>query len=156
MNVESLMTKRVLACRVDETLNEAARIMWEHDCGFVPIIESDARPRVVGVVTDRDLCMAAYTRGRPLREIRIGDVMSTPVRSCRPGDSLAAAEATMREGQVHRLPVVDDGDLLQGVISLADVAREASRETRSRRHEVTATEVGETLAAIRKPRAIAA
>jgi CBS domain-containing protein len=156
MNVERLMTRNVASCRADDTLNEAARVMWEHDCGFVPIVEGDARPRIVGVVTDRDLCMAAYTRGRTLREIRIGDVMSTAVRSCRSSDGLAVAETTMREGQIHRLPVVDDGDLLLGVISLADIAREAAREARSRRHEVTATEVGETLAAILKPRAMAA
>jgi len=156
MNVEKLMTQGVVACRADDMLNDAARIMWEHDCGFVPIVESDARPRVVGVVTDRDLCMAAYTRGRALWEIRIGDVMSTAVRSCRPTESLAAAEETMRESQVHRLPVLDEGDRLLGVISLADIAREAARGARSRRHGVTATEVGETLAAIRRPRAIAA
>ena len=156
MRVEQVMAKNVVTCGPDDTVNDAARIMWEHDCGFVPIVEPGARPCVVGVVTDRDVCMAAYLRGRGLREIRIGDVMSTRVRSCRPADDVATAEATMRESQIHRLPVVDEGGLLLGVISLADIAREASRVARSRRHEVTAAEVGETLAAIRKPRAIAA
>lgn len=156
MNVEQIMTKDVATCCPDDTLNEAARLMWERDCGFVPVAEPSPTRRLVGIVTDRDLCMAAYTRGRSLGEIRIGDVMSTGVRSCKPSDDLAAAETTMRDSQVHRLPVVDDADQLLGVISLADIAREAAREAGSKRQEVTVAEIGETLAAIRQPREIAA
>lgn len=156
MNVEQIMTKDVATCCPDDTLNEAARLMWERDCGFVPVAEPSPNRRLVGIVTDRDLCMAAYTRGRSLGEIRIGDVMSTGVRSCKPSDDLAAAETTMRDSQVHRLPVVDDADQLLGVISLADIAREAAREAGSKRQEVTVAEIGETLAAIRQPREIAA
>ena len=156
MNVEQIMTKDVATCGPDDTLNDAARLMWERDCGFVPVAEPSPNRRLVGIVTDRDLCMAAYTRGRSLGEIRIGDVMSTGVRSCKPSDDLAAAETTMRDSQVHRLPVVDDADQLLGVISLADIAREAAREAGSKRQEVTVAEIGETLAAIRQPREIAA
>ena len=156
MNVEQIMTKDVATCGPDDTLNDAARLMWERDCGFVPVAEPSPTRRLVGIVTDRDLCMAAYTRGRSLGEIRIGDVMSTGVRSCKPSDDLAAAETTMRDSQVHRLPVVDDADQLLGVISLADIAREAAREAGSKRQEVTVAEIGETLAAIRQPREIAA
>ena len=155
MKVQELMTKDVASCTADETANEAARIMWERDCGFVPIAEPGPTRRLVGIVTDRDLSMAAYTRGRSLGEIRIGDVMSTGVRSCKAADDVAAAEATMRGAQVHRLPVVDDADQLLGVISLADIAREAAREARSKRQEVTVAEIGETLAAIRQPREVA-
>jgi CBS domain-containing protein len=154
MRVDKLMTKEVATCGPDDTLNRAAQLMWERDCGFVPVIEQSRR--VVGVVTDRDACMAAYTRGKPLPEIRVRDVMSTRVRACRPTDDVAAAEESMRESQVHRLPVVDDGDHLLGVISLADIAREAGRKAGSKSPEVSPAEIGETLARIRQPRAIAA
>jgi CBS domain-containing protein len=156
MKVEKLMTKDVAACGPDATLNDAARIMWERDCGFVPVTASDGSGRVVGIVTDRDICIAAYTRGQPLGQIRIADVMSRAIRSCKPGDELAAVEAAMRQARIHRLPVVDDADRLLGVISLADIAREAAREARGGRREVTAAQIGETLAAIRQPRSIAA
>jgi CBS domain-containing protein len=156
MKVEQLMTKRVATCAPGDTLNDAARIMWERDCGIVPIVEDGATPRVVGVVTDRDVCMAAYTRGQPLSQIRVRDAMSTGVASCRAGDDVHEAEQTMRRAQVHRLPVVDDANQILGVISLADIAREAAREAGSQRQEVTALEIGETLAAIRQPREIAA
>jgi CBS domain-containing protein len=156
MKVEKLMTKDVGTCGPGDTLNDAARIMWERDCGFVPIAQTDGSGRVLGILTDRDICIAAYTRGKPLKEIRVGEVMSTEIQSCGPGDDLAAAEATMRRSKIHRLPVVDDAGRLLGVISLADIAREAAREAGSRRREVTAAEIGETLAAIREPRSIGA
>lgn len=156
MKIEQLMTKSVATCGPDASLDQVARIMWEHDCGFVPVVENEQSRRVVGVVTDRDVCMAAYTRGQELREIRVGDVMSKAVRSCPPGRDVAAAEETMREAQVHRLPVVDDAGQLLGVISLADIAREAAREAGSPRPQVSTEEIGETLARIRQPREIAA
>lgn len=153
MKVEQLMTKAVATCAADDMLNEAARIMWEHDCGVVPITGGEGEgPRVVGMLTDRDVCMAAYTKGRPLSEICVRDAMSTEVQSCRPGTDLIEAEGLMRSAQVHRLPVVDDADQLLGVISLADIAREAAREVASRRRDVTIAEIGETLAAISQPR----
>jgi CBS domain-containing protein len=155
MKVEQLMTKEVACCRPDDSLDDAARIMWERDCGFVPVTEGEGR-HVVGVVTDRDLCMAAYFRGASLKAIPVREVMSTGVRSCRPGDEVSEAEATMRAAQVHRLPVVDDADQLLGLLSLADLAREAAREAGSRRREVTEAEIGGTLAAIRRARQLAA
>jgi CBS domain-containing protein len=154
MRIEQLMARGVATCGPDDTLHQAARLMWERDCGFVPVVGADRR--VVGVVTDRDACMAAYTRGQPLTEIRVRDVMSARVRACKPGDELTAAEEVMREAKVHRLPVVDEDGRLIGVISLADLAREAARGAGSRRRAVSTAEVGETLAGIRQPREIAA
>ena len=155
MKVEQLMTKQVDVCYPDHTLNDAARVMWERDCGVVPVVDGPSR-RLVGVVTDRDVCMAAYTRGHALWQIRVGDVMTAAVQACQPWHLLAEAEAAMRRTRVHRLPVVDDAGQLLGVISLCDIAREAARETGSKKPEVTPAEIGETLAAIRQPRAIAA
>jgi CBS domain-containing protein len=155
MRIEQLMARDVSTCGPDDTLQHAARLMWERDCGFVPVVEGADR-RVVGVVTDRDACMAAYTRGHALTEIRVRDVMSARVRACKPADELTAAEQVMREAKVHRLPVVDEDGRLIGVISLADLAREAARGAGSRRRAVSPAEVGETLASIRQPREIAA
>jgi CBS domain-containing protein len=156
MKVQQIMTKAVSSCVPDDTANQAARIMWERDCGFVPVVEDVRTQRVVGVVTDRDLCMAAYTKSRSLDQIRLRELMSTGIRACRAADDVADAEQKMREAQVHRLPVLDDANQLLGVISLADVAREAQREVGARRREVTVAEIGETLAAICQPREIAA
>lgn len=160
MKVEQVMTKGISSCVPSDTLNEAARVMWERDCGVVPVIQDAANPRIVGIVTDRDLCMAAYTKGLPLTQIHVGDVMSTQVFSCRPDDELRQAERTMQRAHVHRLPVLDSADQILGLVSLADIAREAtreaSREAGGRRREVTPLEIGETLAVILQPREIGA
>jgi CBS domain-containing protein len=155
MKVEQIMTKDVGTCCPEETLNEAARIMWERDCGFVPVVDGAEQRRVVGVVTDRDVCMATYTRGQAPTQVCVGEVMSRGVRTCRTGDDLKTAESVMREAKVHRLPVVDDADQLLGVISLADIAREAARQAGAKRKQVTTAEIGEAVADIRAPRRIA-
>jgi CBS-domain-containing membrane protein len=80
------------------------------------------------MVTDRDVCMAAYTQGRPLREMRVGEVMSSKVHACRMADDLEVAERMMKSRQVRRLPVLDTDERLVGMLSLNDLALRAARE----------------------------
>jgi len=152
MRVEELMHKGVRVCRPDEAMTEAARIMWEADCGCVPVVSGAGDGRLVGIVTDRDLCMAAYTRGKPLAELCVRDAMSRDVRSCAPGDTLAAAAGAMRAAQVRRLPVVDAAGQLLGIVSLSDVAREFTRLRARGKKGISAVELGELLAGICEPR----
>jgi CBS-domain-containing membrane protein len=126
--------------------------MWERDCGVVPITTQGPERRVVGVVTDRDVCMASYTRGQRLDEIRIGDVMSTVVCACRPEDEPGRAEELMKQAQVHRLPVVDAANQLLGMVSLADLARRAKSSAAKSDPQLSPAAIGETLAAISQPR----
>ena len=114
MKVEQLMTRNVTSCRASDPLNRAAEIMWKHDCGVVPVIaEGDGSGRVVGMLTDRDICMAAYTQGRPLAQIPVASAMSQHVYSCRASDAIAVALKVMETNQVHRLPVVDQNEQLR-------------------------------------------
>lgn len=156
MKVSDLMQKDVKSCSIHDTLNAAARQMWENDCGCVPVLDENSR--VVSMVTDRDVCMAACFHNRPLSEIRIPDAMSNKIFSCRRDDAIETAEKTMRENQIRRLPVIDDGGRLFGILSLSDIALEAERERRSRRgsQEVKSEEVAVTLAAICAPHGPAA
>ncbi len=124
MKVADVMTKSVRSCAPSCTLNEAAREMWENDCGVVPVV--DTSRTVVGMITDRDICMAAYTRGRPLNEIPVEQVMARKLLACRPDSSLTEAEETMRTAQVRRLPVTDERGALVGLITLNDIARAAT------------------------------
>jgi CBS domain-containing protein len=149
MRVEQLMTRNVRTCSPDESLSAAARIMWESDCGCVPVV---AGARVVGMLTDRDVCMAAYTQGQPLRDIPVATAMARAVRSCRTRDSVSTALRIMTTGQVHRLPVLDEDDSLVGIVSMADIAREAAREHAAPKREVTDVQVAETIEAISQPR----
>jgi CBS domain-containing protein len=125
--------------------------MWDQDCGCLPVAGGDGITRVVGVITDRDICMCALFQNKPLQELRVSDAMAKQVQTCRPGDTLADAEKKMREARIRRLPVVDGEDTLVGMISLADLAQEAARERAGTSQEITETEVGDTLAAICEP-----
>lgn len=123
MQAKDLMSKQPRAVRNTERLDAAARVMWENDCGFCPVV--DAEGVVVGVLTDRDLCMAVYTQGRPLAELPAVAAMARHVRACRAEDPLAAVLQAMEQIQVHRLPVVDARGHLVGVIGTNDLLRAA-------------------------------
>jgi CBS domain-containing protein len=136
------MTSDVVACRPSDTLDRVAQVMWDCDCGAVPIVDDGGC--IVGMVTDRDACMAAYTRGRLLSEILVDSVMSRDVVSARLDEAVADVEARMKERQIRRVPVVDDDDRLRGMLSLNDLALQSTK----RRSGVSQEEVVETLAAI--------
>lgn len=153
MKVHQLMTRTVETCGSDQRLDQAAAIMWERDCGVLPIVAAgNGTGRVVGMLTDRDICMAAYTQGRPLHEIPVSTAMSQDVRSCRPTDSVGVALKVMETNQIRRLPVVDGDDHLVGLLSIADVGREAAREHVQPRPAVTDAALGQALEAIAAPR----
>jgi CBS domain-containing protein len=153
MNVEELMTGNVRTCCPNDPLSDAARIMWEADCGCVPVTEECyGSAKVVGMITDRDICMAAYTQGLPLSEIEIGSVMATTLCSCRMTDSIATALKILEQNQIHRLLVLDQDDTLMGLLSLTDIAREAKREHGGTTNEVSDAEVGRVVEAISAPR----
>lgn len=153
MLVAQLMTRQVVECRPDSTLAQAAQLMWDHDCGCLPVCSVDGSHRVVGMITDRDVCMSALVQGRPLPELQVGDAMSRPVIFCRPKDPLSDVETMMRAARIRRLPVVGECEELVGMIALADLAREAAAESTQPKRKVTETEVADTLAAICRPAA---
>ena len=151
MKVEQVMSRNVKTCLPNDTLNRVAQLMWENDCGCVPVVDDDGR--AVGIITDRDVCMAAYTQGGQLSRLCVGSAMAHEVRSCRPTDTVAEAESIMRAAQVRRLPVVDAERHIVGLLSLNDIAREVARERgASGKPELGSEEVAETLGAICVPR----
>jgi CBS domain-containing protein len=146
MNIEQVMTRNVKTCAIHSTLDDAARIMWDRDCGSVPVV--DEEQRVVGMITDRDICMSAWSQGRPLVELRVANAMSPRIHTCKPLDSIESAEEIMRKQQVRRLPVIDPDGRLLGILSLTDIAIEAACGAQARNKSITAREVGETLAGV--------
>jgi len=122
------MCREVESCRVEDDLNRPAQLMWELDIGSVPVVEGAGE--VIGMITDRDVCMAAYTRGLPLSAIRVGEVMSRDLESCAPGTSAEVALSIMMEARVRRLPVIHPEDGLVGILSLCDFAQAADRARR--------------------------
>lgn len=151
LRVRDLMQPDVRFCMPEDALSEPARIMWERDCGCVPVVSSDGSRRVVGMITDRDLCMASYMKGRRLAEMQVAEVMSDRVHTCRTDDPVSEAVHVMQSRQVRRLPVVDARGRLRGLLSLADVA-EAAIGRRAPAGAVDEAAVAHTLEAICRPR----
>jgi CBS domain-containing protein len=152
VTVERLMTKDVDTCTPEDSVARAAQIMWERDCGCVPVIASDGDRRVVGMITDRDICMAAYTKGRALDAVRVEEAMARGLIACGAADAPSVAEARMAEAQVRRLLIIDEEGKLLGLVSLCDIAREAERERTGKRRQVKDDEIGRTLSAMCRAR----
>jgi CBS domain-containing protein len=125
MNVSDIMVTMVETARPDTNLAAVAKLMWDHDCGFIPVV--DASGSVVGVITDRDICIAAATRGQPPDRLVAAEVMSGPVRACLPEDPIDRVLAEMKQFRVRRLPVIDTSGRLKGVISMNDIVLAAER-----------------------------
>jgi CBS domain-containing protein len=127
--VRKLMNPEPRTCAPGDTLDRAAQLMWELDCGVVPVV--DAQGAVVGIVTDRDLCMASYTRGEPLRATPVESTMSRSIIGCSPEDSVGHALRVMATNRVRRLPVIEQ-DRLVGLITLADISRAIRKQPGNR------------------------
>jgi CBS domain-containing protein len=151
MQVEQLMSKQVAWCSPGDSLAQAAQLMWNHDCGCLPVCTGNGARLVAGLITDRDICMSALFQGRPLCDLRVADAMSRQAHTCKATDSLADVERLMSEARVRRLPVVDEEGSLVGMITLADLAREAERESSRPRRAISGQEIGLTLASICHP-----
>jgi CBS domain-containing protein len=119
MKVSEVMTKSAAYCTTDTNLGAAAEMMWKHNCGFLPVLSP--QENVVGVVTDRDMCIAMATRNRLPGQVTVQEVSSAVAHSCRPGDELQAALKTMVDKGVRRLPVIDTSGRLEGVLSVDDI-----------------------------------
>ena len=151
MKVEKIMTADVKACGPGDPLSTAARIMWDADCGIVPVI--DVRGHVIGVITDRDICIACWSRDSKPGSLNVGECMTIEVNTCTPADSVAQAQKVMERHQIRRLPVIDSEGKLVGIISLTDITRAALRERAGGvRADIGAKEVVEAMAAICRPR----
>ena len=150
MKVGDLMSRNPRTCSPNETLDRAARIMWDDDCGCVPVIDADRR--VIGMITDRDICMAAYTQGVPLTASSIESAMAKNPICCKASDTPATAEHLMQHFRIRRLPVVDDQRRLVGVVSLADLVHAMATRQTFGGDGMTWQAIARTLCAVSSPR----
>jgi CBS domain-containing protein len=116
--VNEIMSRDVVRIAPTDSIRHAAQLMARHDIGALPVCDND---RLVGMVTDRDLAVRAISAGKP-PETRIHEVASGPVEWCFDDDALDEIQHYMADAQLRRLPVVDRGKRLVGMLSLADIA----------------------------------
>jgi len=119
MKVEALMNPRVKSAGTDASVADVVLIMEKNDCGTVPILNWAST--LVGIVTDRVICLAVGFRPLPAAGIPITDVMSKKVYACSPEEDVSVALQTMRQRKIRRLPVVDANGHLVGILSMDDI-----------------------------------
>jgi CBS domain-containing protein len=125
MHVRDIMTQNPTCCGPDTSVQAAAKLMMDTDCGEIPVLDDNGIP--VGVITDRDIACRCVAEGKAY-DTRVGDVMSSPVVTVTPTTSIADCCATMEENQIRRVPVVDDTGKCCGMVSQADIALGSNTE----------------------------
>jgi len=123
MKVKDVMTPHAQTIWLTESVADAARLMWENDCGALPIVKEQ---KVVGMITDRDICMATAMRKCNATGISVEEVMTGQVYSVDPEDNIEQALRLMQQHQIRRLPVINSEGELKGILSMNDIVLSAN------------------------------
>lgn len=119
---KDVMTSNPVSARPEDTVARVARLMKENDIGPVPIVDNENSRQLMGIVTDRDLAIKVVGEGRDPKTTRVSEVMTNNVVTCRDTDNIETALDAMSTHQLRRIPVVDDNNMLLGIIAQADIA----------------------------------
>ena len=123
MRAQEIMSADPCYCGESCTTQMAAQLMRQWNIGALPIVDNGFRRKLVGVVTDRDLCLRVVAEGRDPGQVIVRECMSREAVCCRPEDEVVDALRLMREHHVRRLPVLDGDGVLAGMVSLTDLVR---------------------------------
>ena len=147
MKNREIMSEHLVSCRSNDTLSTAAHLMWVHDCGAIPVTDDEGQ--IVGMITDRDICMATYINGSAPQSLRVESAMAKEVHAVRAEEPIEATEKLMRSKQIRRVPVLDGDNRPIGLLTLTDLVRHAAtaRGNNGEEHEML-----RTIAAINRPR----
>jgi len=151
MKVKDLMTATPSSCQQETNLGSATELMWNANCGCLPVLSVDGK--VSGVITDRDICVALGTRNRVVGEITVAEVMSDKLYCCAPEGEVHLSLETFRRGKVRRLPVVARDGSLIGVLSIDDILSRAEPRGLGREPELSTDEAIRTFRSITQRRA---
>ena len=137
MKARDIMTQNPRCVTPETSVQEAARLMKSEDTGVLPVVDAEASRRLVGVITDRDIAIRVVADGMSSAQVR--DAMSSDPKSCRPDDAVKDVLQAMSDAQIRRIPIVDDGGAVVGIVSQADVVL----ETDGRRVEKTIEKISQ-------------
>lgn len=146
MKVKEIMTKNVGFCQPEDKSTKAAEIMQQHDCGIVPVIDADEK--VVGMITDRDICLALANETTKVSQLKVKKLMTTNIVACSVNDKIEDALRKMRKNQLKRLPVTGKNGELVGILSVTDVLISVRKDKKLKKN------IYKTLESIFQPRPI--
>ncbi|RVU41395.1 CBS domain-containing protein [Lujinxingia sediminis] len=126
MNIYDIMTSEPTCCSPGDSITSVANLMKQNDCGLIPVVATNGHQNPIGVITDRDIVCRLVAEGKDLNGCTVGDAMTSTVITVEHAAPLENALNLMESNQLRRLIVVDDNGDVCGVISQADIARQAS------------------------------
>jgi len=154
MKVKDLMIGTPCHCGPEANLGTATELMWNANCGFLPVLSAEGT--LIGVITDRDICIALGTRNCLASQLTVAEVMSGKLYSCTPDDDIHTALQTMAEAKVRRLPVRAQNGTLVGVLSMNDLLLRAEPLGLGKTPELSRDDVVRTLRSIVRERLLTA
>lgn len=122
MQVKDVMTTDPACCTSETGLQEVAKMMIDHDCGEIPVVEDKENKMPIGVITDRDIVCRTVAKGLNPLDLTVAECMTSPCVTVSPQMSLADCCHVLEENQIRRVPVVDEAGSCCGIVSLADIA----------------------------------
>ena len=125
MQARDIMSSDPVCVTPDTLLREAAKLMDDRDIGMLPVVDRDGSTKLVGLLTDRDIAVRHVAKGHKGSACRVREAMTGSITTCSPNDDIADVMELMGEEQVRRIPVVDEREMLVGIIAQADVVRNA-------------------------------
>jgi CBS domain-containing protein len=123
---KDIMSANPACCTPEHNVQQAAEMMVKHDCGEIPVVETDENMRPIGVITDRDISCRVVATGKSPKQTRVREAMSTPPVTVTPETSIEECCRILEESQIRRVPVVDQSGICCGIVSQADIAKAAS------------------------------
>ncbi len=121
MKCSEVMTDNPVCCLPDDSVSQAARVMRRERLGPLPVVNDERTRELIGIVTDRDLAIKVVAESRDPNQTTVGDVMTHAIVVCREDDDLSSALAAMEEHEIRRVPIIDQGGRLVGIISQSDL-----------------------------------
>jgi CBS domain-containing protein len=152
MKVQDIMTSDVQCCGSDTNLAAAAKMMWDSDCGALPVL--NVQGQVMGMITDRDICMASATKNKPASDITVWETVSGKAYTCLMSDDVHTALDIMKREKVRRLPVVDEDGVLQGIVAMNDFVLLAGEAKGAKTPALSYEDVVRTMKAVSAHRAL--
>ena len=150
IRAHELMTRRVATVHPVTSVERAARLMEECDCGALPVVGDNGV--LVGMVTDRDIAIRVVARGRDVRNAIVADCMTDHVFACYADESIAECMRQMARHRVRRMPIVDERGRLVGILAQGDLARHSARHPVPEERRAVAQVVGEVSEPAHAPR----
>ena len=152
MKVQDIMTSDVQCCGPDTNLAAAAKMMWDSDCGSLPVLNVEGQ--VLSMITDRDICMATATKNKSASDIIVWETVSGKAYTCHLSDDVHTALDIMKRETVRRLPVVDEEGVLQGIVAMNDMIILAGEAKRGKSPALSYEDVVRTMKAISSHRVL--